>query len=181
MSSTVVPKSLLAGRYCLVHRLASGCDYGEIEEPDPTAYLVMELVEGAPLSAVLARKRRLDPGRVLDVVAQAALALEAAHRAGVVHRDVKPSNLVIRPDGVVKVTDFGIARAIGELPRSEIGLVVGTAGYLSPEQVACRPATPASDVYALGVVAYECLAGRRPFTAENPVALAIAHQRHPAP
>ncbi len=235
MSSTVVPKSLLAGRYCLVHRLASGgmgqvwraqdkvlgrqvavkllrsefagdqafldrfriearrtaalshpgiasvFDYGEIEEPDPTAYLVMELVEGAPLSAVLARKRRLDPGRVLDVVAQAALALEAAHRAGVVHRDVKPSNLVIRPDGVVKVTDFGIARAIGEMPRSEIGLVVGTAAYLSPEQVACRPATPASDVYALGVVAYECLAGRRPFTAEHPVALAIAHQRHPAP
>jgi serine/threonine protein kinase len=235
MSSTVVPKSLLAGRYCLVHRLASGgmgqvwraedkvlgrqvavkllrselagdqafldrfrvearrtaalshpgiasvFDYGEIEEPDPTAYLVMELVEGAPLSAVLARRRRLDPERVLDVVAQAALALEAAHRAGVVHRDVKPSNLVIRPDGVVKVTDFGIARAIGELPRSEIGLVVGTAGYLSPEQVACRPATPASDVYALGVVAYECLAGRRPFTAENPVALAIAHQRHPPP
>src|SRR6266540_3277481 len=235
MSSTVVPKSLLAGRYCLVHRLASGgmgqvwraedkvlgrqvavkllrselagdqafldrfrvearrtaalshpgiasvFDYGEIEEPDPTAYLVMELVEGAPLSAVLARRRRLDPERVLDVVAQAALALEAAHRAGVVHRDVKPSNLVIRPDGVVKVTDFGIARAIGELPRSEIGLVVGTAGYLSPEQVACRPATPASDVYALGVVAYECLAGRRPFTAENPVALALAHQRHPPP
>src|SRR6266508_2100505 len=195
MSSTVVPKSLLAGRYCLVHRLASGgmgqvwraedkvlgrqvavkllrselagdqafldrfrvearraaalshpgiasvFDYGEIEEPDPTAFLVMELVEGAPLSAVLARRRRLDPERVLDVVAQAALALEAAHRAGVVHRDVKPSNLVIRPDGVVKVTDFGIARAIGELPRSEIGLVVGTAGYLSPEQVACRPAT----------------------------------------
>jgi len=130
---------------------------------------------------VLARKRRLDPGRVLDVVAQAALALEAAHRAGVVHRDVKPSNLVIRRDGVVKVTDFGIARAIGEAPRSEIGLVVGTAAYLSPEQVACRPATPASDVYALGVVAYECLAGRRPFTAEHPVALAIAHQRHPAP
>lgn len=161
--------------------IASVFDYGEIEEPDPTAYLVMELVEGAPLSAVLARRRRLDPERVLDVVAQAALALEAAHRAGVVHRDVKPSNLVIRPDGVVKVTDFGIARAIGELPRSEIGLVVGTAGYLSPEQVACRPATPASDVYALGVVAYECLAGRRPFTAENPVALAIAHQRHPPP
>src|SRR6266571_6235326 len=235
MSSTVVPKSLLAGRYCVVHRLASGgmgqvwraqdkvlgrqvavkllrsefagdqafldrfriearrtaalshpgiasvFDYGEIEEPDPTAYLVMELVEGAPLSAVLARKRRLDPGRVLDVVAQAALALEAAHRAGVVHRDVKPSNLLIRPDGVVKVTDFGIARAIGEMPRSEIGLVVGTAAYLSPEQVACRPATPASDVYALGVVAYECLAGRRPFTGEHPIALALAHRRSAPP
>ncbi len=94
----------------------------------------MELVEGAPLSAVLARKRRLDPERVLDVVSQAALALGAAHRAGVVHRDVKPSNLVIRPDGMVKVTDFGIARTVGEVPQSEIGLVVGTAAYLSPEK-----------------------------------------------
>ncbi len=161
--------------------IASVFDYGEIEEPNPTAYLVMELVEGAPLSAVLARQRRLDPERVLDVVAQAALALGAAHQAGVVHRDVKPSNLLIRRDGVVKVTDFGIARMIGEAPRSEIGLVVGTAAYLSPEQVARRPVTPASDVYALGVVAYECLAGRRPFTGEHPVALALAHQRHRPP
>jgi serine/threonine-protein kinase len=161
--------------------IAGVFDYGEIQQPNRTAYLVMELVEGAPLSAVLAREGRLDPERVLDVVAQAALALGAAHRAGVVHRDVKPSNLLIRPDGVVKVTDFGIARMIGEAPRSEIGLVVGTAAYLSPEQVACRPVTPASDVYALGVVAYECLAGRRPFTGEHPVALALAHQRHRPP
>src|SRR6266508_1916418 len=235
MTSTLAPEVLLAGRYRLVHRLASGgmgqvwraedkvlgrpvavkllssefaedrafldrfrtearrtaalshpgiasvFDYGEIEEPNSTAYLVMELVEGAPLLAVLAREGRLDPERVLDVVAQAALALGAAHQAGVVHRDVKPSNLLIRRDGVVKVTDFGIARMIGEAPRSEIGLVVGTAAYLSPEQVACRPVTPASDVYALGVVAYECLAGRRPFTGEHPVAVALAHQRHRPP
>src|SRR6266496_3311337 len=235
MTSTLAPEVLLAGRYRLVHRLASGgmgqvwraedkvlgrpvavkllssefaedrafldrfrtearrtaalshpgiasvFDYGETGEPNPTAYLVMELVEGAPLSAVLAREGRLDPERALDVVAQAALALGAAHRAGVVHRDVKPSNLLIRRDGVVKVTDFGIARMIGEAPRSEIGLVVGTDAYLSPEQVACRPVTPASDVYALGVVAYECLAGRRPFTGEHPVAVALAHQRHRPP
>jgi serine/threonine protein kinase len=161
--------------------IASVFDYGEIEEPNRTAYLVMELVEGAPLSAVLARKGRLDPERVLDVVAQAALALGAAHQAGVVHRDVKPSNLLIRRDGVVKLTDFGIARTIGEAPRTEIGLVVGTAAYLSPEQVACQPVTPASDVYALGVVAYECLAGQRPFTGEHPVALALAHRGHRPP
>ena len=235
MTSTLAPEALLAGRYRLVRRLASGgmgqvwraadkilgrpvavkllssgfaedrafldrfrtearrtatlphagiasvFDYGELEEPDPTAYLVMELVEGAPLSAVLAREGRLDPERVLDVVAQAALALGAAHQAGVVHRDVKPGNLLLRRDGVVKVTDFGIARTIGEAPRSEIGLVVGTVAYLSPEQVACRPVTPASDVDALGVVAYECLAGRRPFTGEHPVALALAHRRHRPP
>src|SRR6266487_4671556 len=161
--------------------IASVFDYGETGEPNPTAYLVMELVEGAPLSAVLAREGRLDPERVLDVVAQAARALGAAHQAGLVHRDVKPSNLLIRRDGVVKVTDFGIARMIGEAPRSEVGLVVGTAAYLSPDQVACRPVTPASDVYALGVVAYECLAGQRPFTGEHPVALALAHRRSPPP
>jgi hypothetical protein len=235
MSSTVAPETLLAGRYRLVHRLASGgmgqvwraqdtilerpvavkllrseltedpaflrrfriearstaalshpgiasvFDYGETGEPDPTAYLVMELVEGTTLSAVLAREGRLGPERALDVVAQAALALGSAHQAGLVHRDVKPSNLMIRRDGVVKVTDFGIARTIGEAPRTEAGLVVGTAAYLSPDQVACRPVTPASDVYALGVVAYECLAGRRPFTGEHPVALALAHQSHPPP
>jgi serine/threonine protein kinase/beta-lactam-binding protein with PASTA domain len=235
MTSTVAPETLLAGRYRLVHRLASGgmgqvwraadevlgrpvavkllrseltedpaflrrfriearstaalshpgiasvFDYGETGEPNRTAYLVMELVEGATLSAVLAREGRLGPERALDVVAQAALALGAAHQAGLVHRDVKPSNLLIRRDGVVKVTDFGIARAIGEAPRTEAGLVVGTAAYLSPEQVACLPVTPASDVYALGVVAYECLAGRRPFTGEHPVALALAHQFHAPP
>jgi serine/threonine protein kinase/beta-lactam-binding protein with PASTA domain len=235
MTSTIAPEVVLAGRYRLVHWLATGgmgqvwraadevlgrpvavkllrseyardpafldrfrtearCtaglshpgianvyDYGEVEEPDPTAYLVMELVEGAPLSALLAREGRLDPERVLDVIAQAALALGSAHQAGVVHRDVKPSNLLIRRDGVVKVTDFGISRTAGEAPRTETGVVVGTAAYLSPEQVACRPATPASDVYALGVVAYECLAGRRPFTGEHPIALALAHQRHRPP
>ncbi|HEX8862907.1 MAG TPA: serine/threonine-protein kinase, partial [Actinomycetes bacterium] len=163
--------------------IASVFDYGETCDPDEgtTAYLVMELVEGEPLSALLAREGRLSPAHTLDVVAQAALALDSAHLAGVVHRDVKPSNLLLRRDGVVKVTDFGIAHAADEAPRTEAGLVVGTAAYLSPEQVACRPATPISDVYALGVVAYECLAGRRPFTGDHPIALALAHRRSEPP
>ena len=161
--------------------IASVFDYGETVAAGRTAFLVMELVEGAPLAALLARERRLDPDRVLDLVAQVALGLQVAHEAGVVHRDIKPSNLLIRDDGVVKLTDFGISRAIGEAPRTEIGLVVGTAAYLSPEQVACRPATPATDIYALGVVAYECLAGRRPFVAKRPAALALAHQRRCPP
>jgi serine/threonine-protein kinase len=164
--------------------IASVFDYGETGDPDDqgtTAYLVMELVEGEPLSALLSREGRLSPAHTLDVLAQAALALDSAHLAGVVHRDVKPSNLLLRRDGVVKVTDFGIAHAADEAPRTEAGLVVGTAAYLSPEQVACRPATPASDVYALGVVAYECLAGRRPFTGEHPIALALAHRRDDPP
>ncbi|HZD73221.1 MAG TPA: protein kinase [Actinomycetota bacterium] len=163
--------------------IASVFDYGETGDADgdTTAYLVMELVEGEPLSVLLAREGRLSPAHTLDVLAQSALALDSAHQAGVVHRDVKPSNLLLRRDGVVKVTDFGIAHAADEAPRTEAGLVVGTAAYLSPEQVACRPATPASDVYALGVVAYECLAGRRPFTGDHPIALALAHRRSEPP
>ncbi len=161
--------------------IASVFDYGEVEEPIPAAYLVMELIEGVPLSALLVREGRLDAERTLDVIAQAALALGSAHQAGLVHRDVKPSNLLVRRDGVVKVTDFGIARATSEAPQTETGLVLGTVAYLSPEQVAGHPATPASDVYALGVVAYECLAGRRPFTGEHPVALALAHHRRRPP
>jgi serine/threonine-protein kinase len=166
--------------------IASIFDYGEAEldgAGEPTAYLVMELVDGEPLSALLAREGRLPLRRAVDVVAQAALAVGAAHRAGLVHRDVKAGNLLVRADGLVKVIDFGIAQRLGEDPdgpRAET--VVGTAGYLSPEQVAGKPATPASDVYALGVVAYECLAGRRPFDGDDPVAVARAHRlRLPPP
>jgi eukaryotic-like serine/threonine-protein kinase len=161
--------------------IASVFDYGEIDEPTPAAYLVMELIEGVPLSVLLAREGPLDAERTLDVITQAALALGSAHEAGIVHRDVKPGNLLIRHDGVVKVTDFGIARGAGEASQTETGLVVGTVAYLSPEQVVGFAATPASDVYALGVVAYECLAGRRPFSGEHPVALALAHHRHRPP
>jgi serine/threonine-protein kinase len=162
--------------------IASVFDYGETGEGErTTAYLVMELVEGEPLSMLLAREGRLSATNTLDVIAQSALALDSAHQAGVVHRDVKPSNLLLRRDGVVKVTDFGIAHAADEVQRTESGVVVGTAAYLSPEQVACQPATAASDIYALGIVAYECLAGRRPFTGEHPIALALAHRRSAPP
>src|SRR5437763_5947091 len=152
--------------------IANVYDYGEFGD---TAYLVMELVNGQPLSHVLANDGPLAPGRTLDIVGQAALALQAAHDAGVVHRDVKPGNLLLRPDGVVKVTDFGIARAVDAAPVTQTGLVVGTAAYLSPEQAAGKPVTPSSDVYALGVVTYECLTGRRPFDDASPVAVAMAH------
>ena len=152
--------------------IANVFDYGEA---DRTAYLVMEYVRGEPLSAVLAREGRLPPDRTLDIVGQTALALQAAHDEGIVHRDVKPGNILIRPDGVVKVTDFGIARAMDAAPVTRTGLVVGTAAYLSPEQAGGKPVTPASDIYSLGVVAYECLTGRRPFDDASPVAVAMAH------
>jgi len=153
---------------------------------EPAGYLVMEYVDGEPLSALLARVGRLSPASTMDIVGQAALGLQAAHEAGIVHRDVKPGNLLLRADGVVKVTDFGIAWAGGALTdplarTGETGLVLGTAYYLSPEQAAGRKVTPASDVYALGVVAYECLAGRRPFLGTSPLAVAMAHARTPVP
>src|SRR5215213_5771124 len=105
----------------------------------------------------------------------------AAHRVGLVHRDIKPANLLVGPDGTVKVTDFGVAQALGQGQGDHDELMLGTAGYLSPEQATGQPATAASDMYALGVVAYECLAGHRPFTGEHPIAVALAHLLQPPP
>ena len=164
--------------------IASVFDYGEVTTTDgtqPTPFLVMELIAGEPLSALLAREGRLELDRSLDIVGQAAVAVGAAHRAGLVHRDVKPANLLVCPDGTVKVTDFGVAQALGQGQGDHGELMLGTAGYLSPEQGSGQPATPASDLYALGVVAYECLAGRRPFTGEHPIAVALAHLLQPPP
>ncbi|NNH22983.1 serine/threonine-protein kinase, partial [Pseudokineococcus marinus] len=151
--------------------IAGVYDYGEVEG---SAYLVMELVPGAPLSDLIAREGPMDPLRAVRVMAQAASGLGAAHAAGVVHRDVKPGNLLITPDGDVKVTDFGIARAGDQAPLTRTGQVMGTAQYLAPEQAMGRPALPASDVYALGVVAHEMLTGERPFTGDSQVAVAMA-------
>ena len=163
--------------------IAQVYDYGEaMAEGEHVAYLVMELVDGEPLSAVLAKDARLAPPRVLDILGQTAAGLGVAHRAGVVHRDVKPANLIMRPDRVVKITDFGISRAADHVPLTGTGMVIGTAQYLSPEQAMGRQVTPASDVYALGVVGYEALAGRRPFEGESSVSVALAHvNQHPAP
>jgi serine/threonine-protein kinase len=151
--------------------IASVYDYGEI---DGSAYLVMELVPGQPLSAILAERGALPAAEAVPLLQQAAQGLQAAHSAGLVHRDVKPGNLLVTPDGQVKITDFGIARAGGQAPLTRTGEVMGTAQYLAPEQAMGRAATASSDVYALGIVAYEALSGRRPFDADNPVAVAMA-------
>ncbi|MCW2677615.1 MAG: pknA [Modestobacter sp.] len=162
--------------------IASVYDYGEsTQDGQRVAYLVMEYVEGKPLVTVLAEQGRLSPERTLDVVGQAAEGLSAAHDAGMVHRDIKPGNLIVRPDGVVKLTDFGIARARDAAPLTRTGMVVGTAQYLSPEQAQGMPVTAASDVYSLGVLAYECLAGARPFDGESQVAIALAQINRPPP
>jgi hypothetical protein len=162
--------------------IASVYDYGEsTQDGQRVAYLVMEYVEGKPLVTVLAEQGRLSSELTLDVVGQAADGLSAAHDAGMVHRDIKPGNLIVRPDGVVKLTDFGIARARDAAPLTRTGMVVGTAQYLSPEQAQGLPVTAASDVYSLGVLAYECLAGTRPFDGESQVAIALAQINRPPP
>ena len=156
-------------------------DYGE-ESPLGGPYLVMELVDGQPLSEILERYGRLDPYVVIDIVAQAARALDAAHRAGIVHRDIKPGNLLIMADGTTKITDFGIAKAnVPDVNLTATGIVMGTALYVSPEQATGAPLAGASDVYSLGVVAYECLAGDPPFVADQPLAIAIMHKHDPVP
>ena len=142
-------------------------------------YLVMEYVEGPSLAAVLRAEGTLSPCRVLGLVAQAAEALACAHAAGIVHRDMKPGNVLV-DGGQVKITDFGLARAVDAVPMTRTGLVIGTPAYLSPEQVAGRAATPASDLYGLGVIAYECLTGRPPFQG-NALAVALAHRDRPLP
>jgi serine/threonine-protein kinase len=158
--------------------IANVFDYGE---EDGSAFLVMELVPGEALSTVLERERVLPTDKVLDIVAQTASALHAAHAAGLVHRDIKPGNLLITPDGRVKITDFGIARIADQVPLTATGQVMGTVQYLSPEQASGHPASPSTDIYSLGIVAYECLAGRRPFTGESQVAIAMAQINEKAP
>ncbi|MDQ1663049.1 MAG: eukaryotic-like serine/threonine-protein kinase [Blastococcus sp.] len=163
--------------------IASVYDYGETEQDgQQLAFLVMELVDGQPLVTILHDEQRLPVDWTLHVLSQSADGLSAAHRAGVVHRDIKPGNLLVRPDGVVKLTDFGIAQARDATPLTKTGMVVGTAQYLSPEQAQGLEVTAASDVYSLGVVAYECLAGERPFDGASQVAIALAHiNRTPPP
>ncbi len=158
-------------------------DYGESAEFGG-AYLIMELVKGEPLSAILARAGRLSPDATLDIIGQAARALDAAHQAGIVHRDIKPGNLLVAAGGTTKITDFGIATAVQAAQAShltETGMVMGTAMYVSPEQATGAPVDASSDIYSLGVVAYECLAGHVPFMASEPLAIAYAHKHAPVP
>jgi serine/threonine-protein kinase len=151
--------------------IANVFDYGEEEG---SAYLVMELVPGQPLSSIIEHEQVLSPDRTLSIIAQTARALSVAHAQGLVHRDIKPGNLLITPDGRVKVTDFGIARLADQVPLTQTGQVMGTAQYLAPEQATGQTATGSSDIYSLGVIGYECLSGHRPFSGESQIAIALA-------
>ncbi|MFI7540382.1 serine/threonine-protein kinase [Actinoplanes sp. NPDC049599] len=150
--------------------VASIHDYGRSAG---ITFLVMEFVDGESLSQLLARHGRLDPATTMRLVAQAADGLQAVHERGIVHRDIKPANLLVRRDGSLLVTDFGISRTEDGTQLTASGAILGTPTYLSPEQVLGRPATGLSDVYSLGLAAYECLAGRRPFEGDNPYAVAL--------
>ena len=144
-------------------------------------YLVMQYVYGQPLSSQIKAAGQLSAAETMSVVAQAAEALDAAHAAGIIHRDVKPSNLLVQPDGSVVLVDFGIARSINMTGITSTNVVLGTALYMAPEQVDGRPVSPATDIYALGVVAYCCLAGKPPFTDPNPLEVANRHLRDEPP
>jgi serine/threonine protein kinase len=154
-------------------------DYNEGRDDIPP-YLVMEYVDGESLATTIAREAPMSAGRVLDVIVAAASALAAAHAAGLVHRDVKPGNLLLGRDGSIKIVDFGIARAVDAIPLTRTGTLMGTPLYLAPEQAAGSPATGSSDLYALGVIAYEMLTGRPPY--EGPAtAVLLAHRDSPLP
>lgn len=153
---------------------ASGEDTG-------LGWISMELVDGVSLTEILDQEHILETDFLLSVLYQTADALSAVHGAGIVHRDIKPGNIMVSPTGEVKLTDFGISKAPGQVNLTQAGMVMGTAQYLPPEQAMGQPATPAGDLYALGVIAYEALAGKRPFSGDKPVDIAFAHVNKPVP
>jgi beta-lactam-binding protein with PASTA domain/tRNA A-37 threonylcarbamoyl transferase component Bud32 len=147
-------------------------DWGAV---DGIYYMVMEYVRGRAARDLLNAQGRLEPAQAADVLRQTLLALEHAHRQGIVHRDVKPENILVTSDGVVKVADFGLARAYADGRQTQAGTVTGTVQYLAPEQIRGEPADPRSDLYSLGIVGFELLTGRLPFTGETAMAIAYKH------
>ena len=150
-------------------------------EENGRGWIIMELVEGRPLTDYLRGGQSISPEYLMPILMQIAMALGAAAQAGVVHRDIKPANVLIRPDGMVKLTDFGISRTDSQIDLTADGMVMGTAQYLPPEQAMGEKATSLGDLYALGVIAYEAAAGVRPFTGKSQVDIAFAHVNEPVP
>jgi len=158
--------------------IAQVYDYGD---HDGIAYLVMEFVDGEPLSSILERERTISEVRLVNILIETCRGLQAAHAAGVMHRDIKPGNLLIFGNDSVKITDFGVSRGMDQTTLTATGMVMGTAQYLAPELALGKPASPASDLYALGIIAFEATVGRRPFTAANAVDIAIAQVNEDVP
>ncbi|MEU5154280.1 protein kinase [Glycomyces sp. NPDC021274] len=159
-------------------------DFGNADLPsgETTAYLVMEFIEGKSLADLIAERGRLDARELMPIIAATAEALQQAHERGIIHRDIKPGNILVRDrDGQAVLTDFGIARSGASGDLTATGSVMGTASYIAPEQAEGTGVLPASDMYSLGVVAFHGLTGHRPFQAENPIELALHHVRTPPP
>jgi eukaryotic-like serine/threonine-protein kinase len=153
----------------------------DVGEDDGVPYIVMEYVEGETLAELMARAGAVPTKRAVDLLLQVCAGLEHAHAAGLVHRDIKPQNLLVRADGVVKIADFGIARALQATQLTQAGTVLGTAAYLAPEQAAAERVTAAADIYSLGAVAYELLTGRTPYEFESLADLEAKQQLPPPP
>jgi eukaryotic-like serine/threonine-protein kinase len=153
----------------------------DVGEDDGVPYIVMEYVEGETLADLMARSGPLDPDRAVDLVLQVCAGLEHAHEAGLVHRDIKPQNLLVRPDDTVKITDFGIARLANATQLTQAGTVLGTAAYLAPEQALGEQVTGAADLYSLGAVLYELLAGKPPYVFETLGELTVKQREGPPP
>jgi eukaryotic-like serine/threonine-protein kinase len=174
-------------RFLREARMAAGLSHPnlvavyDVGEDDGLPYIVMEYVEGETLAELMARTGPMEPDRAVDLLLQICAGLEHAHAAGLVHRDIKPQNLLVRSDGVAKIADFGIARTHQATQLTQAGTVLGTAAYLAPEQAAGERVTAAADIYSLGAVAYELLSGRPPYQFESLADLAVAQQQPPAP
>jgi eukaryotic-like serine/threonine-protein kinase len=170
-------EALAAAR--LVHpNIVQVFDFG-FDEPSGRHFIVMEFVPGRSCAEILRDDGPMTPDQVVDVAVQANRGLDHAHRHGVVHRDVKPGNLMVSPDGIVKLADFGIAKAAEQSSITQVGSVLGTAAYLAPEQARGEEAGPASDLYALGVVTYQLMSGRLPYEATSLTELAFKQQNEP--
>jgi eukaryotic-like serine/threonine-protein kinase len=174
-------------RFLREARMAAGLSHPnlvavyDVGEEDGLPYIVMEYVDGETLAQLMARTGPLDPERAVDLLLQVCAGLEHAHEAGLIHRDIKPQNILVRRDGVAKIADFGIARTLQSTQLTEVGTVLGTAAYLAPEQAAGERVTSAADVYSLGAVAYELVSGKPPYAFESLADLALAPQQAPAP
>jgi eukaryotic-like serine/threonine-protein kinase len=153
----------------------------DVGEEDGLPYIVMEYVEGETVADLIARTGAMQPERAVDLLLQVCGGLEHAHAAGLVHRDIKPQNLLVRSDGVVKIADFGIARMLEATQLTATGTVLGTAAYLAPEQAVGEPVTAAADIYSLGAVAYELLSGRTPYEFQSLADLALEQHQPPRP
>jgi eukaryotic-like serine/threonine-protein kinase len=172
-------EALAAAR--LVHpNIVQVFDFG-LDEATHRNFIVMEFVDGPSCAEILRESGTLPPAEAVEILGQSCRGLDYAHRNGVVHRDVKPGNLLLNPDGMVKLADFGIAKAAEQSDITKVGSVLGTAAYLAPEQARGEPAGPASDLYALGVVAYQLLAGRLPYDAASLTDLARLQETGPPP